>query len=92
MEQPLPEPKMAPKKKPDFPTEQFLRAVKHWTDQFVAGGIKLGIFLNSIQDDAQSYCKQTNRLDEWNEFIQDFMDEDSMDASSGEIIDEDIDD
>lgn len=37
MEQQTPETKMPPKKKVDFPTEQFLRSVKHWTDTFISG-------------------------------------------------------
>lgn len=86
-EQPLPEPRMPPKKKVnDFPTEQFLRAVKHWTDSFVAGEIKVGIFLNSLQDEAHSFCKSKFRFDEWEEFIQDFMEEDDQSSGSHDII------
>lgn len=91
MEQPLDAPRMPPKKKVDFATEQFLRAVKHWTDQFISGEIRVGIFINSIQDESQLFCKQKNREDEWEEFLRDFIDDDDdhMSQSSGEVIDVD---
>lgn len=76
------------KKKPDFATDQFLRAVKHWTDSFVSGEVKLGIFLNSIQDDAHTYCRNKNRMDEWEEFIQDFVGG-SESEESADVIDVD---
>lgn len=65
---------MPPKKKipDDFETQQFLRAIKHWTDCFIDSKIKVGIFLNSIQDEAHTYCTRKNRGDEWFEFIRDF--------------------
>lgn len=84
---------MSEKKKnvPDFPTSQFLRSVKHWTDQFVSGNCKVGILLNSIQDDAHSFCKNKDRMDEWFEFIQDFVSEGASernhsDSSSDDVI------
>lgn len=84
-----PEIKMPPKKKLDFPTEQLLRSIKHWTDTFIAGEIKVGIFINSIQDDVYRYCQAKNRMDEWTEFIEDYVSVHSNDESesSGEIID-----
>jgi len=92
MEQQTPETKMAPKKKVDFPTEQFLRSVKHWTDTFISGEIKVGIFMNSIQDDAFRYCQSKNRLEEWAEFMEDYTsvnNDDYEEESSGEVIDVD---
>lgn len=95
MEQPLETPRMPPKKKVDFATEQFLRAVKHWTDLYVSGEIKVGIFLNSIQDDSYRFCKSKDRMDEWEEFIQDYMSVGDSEyqgeegSSSGEVIDVD---
>lgn len=79
------------KNAPDFPTTQFLRAVKHWTDKFVSGEARVGIFLNSLQDDAHSFCKNKDRMDEWFEFIQDFISEGASDRypdsnTSGEVI------
>lgn len=76
------------KKKVDFPTEQFLRSIKHWTDTFIAGEIKVGIFINSIQDDVYRYCQAKNRLDEWAEFTEDYTSfRSEEDESSAEIID-----
>lgn len=66
---------------PDFPTSQFLRSIKHWTDSFISGETRIGVFLNSIQDDAYSYCKAKNRMDEWSEFIQDYVSEDYSESS-----------
>lgn len=84
---------MSEKKKnvPDFHTSQFLRSVKHWTDTFISGGVRVGVFLNSIQDDAHSYCKSKDRMDEWFEFIQDFVSEGNSErrddsSSSGDLI------
>lgn len=85
-----PEIKMPPKKKLDFPTEQLLRSIKHWTDTFIAGEIKVGIFINSIQDDVYRYCQAKNRLDEWAEFTEDYTSfQSEEDESSAEIIDVD---
>lgn len=79
------------KNAPDFHTSQFLRAVKHWTDKFISGEVRVGIFLNSLQDDAHSYCKSKDRMDEWFQFIQDFISEGASDhypddSSSGDLI------
>jgi len=79
------------KNAPDFSTSQFLRAVKHWTDSFVSGEIRVGIFINSIQVEAHTYCNAKGRVDEWFEFIQDFVSEGASDhhpddSSSGDLI------
>lgn len=96
MEHPQETPKMPPKKKTDFMTEQFLRSVKHWTDSFVSGEVKVGIFLNSIQDDAHSFCRHKQRMGEWEDFLKDFISSDEemsqeSQSSSGEVIDVDDD-
>ena len=67
--------------------DQFLRAVKHWTDSFVSGQVRVGVFLNSIQDDALTYCKNKDRMEEWFEFIQDFVSEGNSERYSNDTSD-----
>lgn len=78
------------KKKLDFPTEQFIRSIKHWTDTFISGEIKVPMFLESLERDTYTFCHAKGRIDEFDECNPEtdsvYYDEEE---SSGDIIDVD---